>query len=326
MFIFNRFPFLIDEPGVGAGPPAAAPATPEAPPKDPTFDDVAKGMFQTMQSEMAKAEVPEAAPATPPPAAPIAEPTLAAPAFAPPPAAAPPAGLDGATLALLQQMQQTQAQLLERTAPKVEQPTAKPVAPPTIKEAMRDYQAPAKMAGEDDASYSMRNQANVLDHWNAKNAEWMRGQSAEIARNAVAEYQQQMQQHAYVARAQQTLASELDQAVATSGFKPDTPQARFLRQTLENEVRVGVANNRFAGHTDESFRAGLRAWVATAKQHLAAPPPVPGTRPNLQVVDAPISAGGGTAAPANPQSTSPAAPRTFEEAMGNTFGGWRRNA
>lgn len=329
MFRTDRFALLtaapmIDEPGAGPA-PAPVESAPAAP-SEPTFDSVAKAMFDTVQKEM-EAPAAETTAASPPPVAPpVAEAPLATPTFAPPPAPAAPAP-DQMQMQLLQQMQQTQAQLLERMqqaqpAPRADLP--KPAGPPTVKEIMRSYRPPERAAGEPDDAYAVRNQAAVLDHMNQANASWLQEQSKSIARETVETYQRQIQQQSYVQQAERTLQSELDQAVQTAGYPAGSPQAGFLRATLEAEVRHGLTTGRFNGHTDQSFKAGLRSWVTEAKRLMAPPPPAPGARPNLQVVDAPISAGGGTAAPANPQSTAPAAPRSFEEAMGNAFGQWKR--
>lgn len=317
-FALHTAALMIDEPGAGTAPPPA-----ESAPAPPAFDSVAKAMFDTVQKEMVEpTPAAAAAPVTPP----VVEAPLAPPTFAPPPAPVAPAA-DQVQMQLLQQMQQTQAQMLERMqqtqpAPRADLP--KPAGPPTVKEIMRSYRPPERAAGEPDDAYAVRNQAAVLDHMNQANGSWLQEQSKNIARETVETYQRQIQQQAYIHQAERTLTNELDQAVQAAGYPAGSPQAGFLRATLESEVRQGLATGRFNGHTDQSFKAGLRSWVTEAKRMMAPPPPAPGARPNLQVVDAPISAGGGTAPPANPQSTNPANPRSFEEAMGNAFGQWTR--
>lgn len=321
-FALHTAALMIDEPGAGPAPAPVEPAP--AAPSEPTFDSVARAMFDTVQKETAEpAAPPPALPPTPPPAPVDTAAPFSTPAFAPPPAPA----LD--QMALMQQMQQTQAQMLERVqhlmpppAPRADLP--KPSGPPTVKEIMKSYRPPERAAGEPDDGYAVRNQAAVLDHMNHANGAWLQEQSRNIARETVETYQRQIQQQSYIQQAERALSSELDQAVQAAGYQADSPQARFLRGTLETEVRQGLSTGRFNGHTDQSFKAGLRSWVTEAKRLMAPPPPAPGARPNLQVVDAPISAGGGTAAPTNPQSTNPAAPRSFEEAMGNAFGQWKR--
>lgn len=322
-FALHTAALMNAEPGAGPAPAPAesAPATPS----EPTFDSVARAMFDTVQKGMEEGPAPAPSPAeaAPPPAPEV---PLAPPAFAPPPAPAA-LGPDQAQMQLLQQMQQTQAQMLERmqqTQPTPRADLPAPSGPPTVKEIMRSYRPPERAAGEPDDAYAVRNQAAVLDHMNQANASWLQEQSKNIARETVETYQRQIQQQSYVRQAERTLQGELDQAVQAAGYPAGSPQAGFLRATLESEVRQGLATGRFNGHTDQSFRAGLRSWVTEAKRLMAPAPPAPGARPNLQVVDAPISAGGGTAPPANPQSTNPAAPRSFEEAMGNSFGQWKR--